>query len=102
MLTARPPATGALMANFETLRSLADYSHNMQAQNRLGALETGLVLIVCGEYLNQLAGGLVMSQNEIMRPQDMGLPNFLPGFDHAAIEALRARETPRGGLTWRG
>ena len=79
----------------ETLRSLADYSHNMQAQNRLGALETGLVLIVCGEYLNQLAGGLVMSQNEIVRPQDMGLPNPLPGFDHAAIDALRAHgDTP--------
>ena len=59
----------------ETLRSLADYSQTMQAQNRLGPLEAGLDLIVAGEYLNQLAGGLVMSQNEIMRPQDMGLPN---------------------------
>ena len=72
-----------------TLAQLADYCADMYAQNRLTALEYHLVHITFGEYLNQLAGGLPMSQGEIVRPADMGLSEPLPGFDSADIIYFR-------------
>jgi (2S)-methylsuccinyl-CoA dehydrogenase len=71
------------------LSQLADYCTDMAAQSRLGALEYHLVHIVFGEYLNQLAGGLPMSQGEIVRPADMGLDDPLPGFDSVDIAYFR-------------
>ena len=71
------------------LTQLSDYCADMSAQSRLGALEYHLVHIVYGEYLNQLAGGLPMSQGEIVRPVDMGLDDPLPGFDSADIVYFR-------------
>ena len=61
----------------------------MQSANRLLALEKNLVLVVYSEYLNQLAGGLAMSQGEIVRPADIGFDDTLPGFDGPAISRLR-------------
>lgn len=72
------------------LTQLADYCADLAAQSRLGALEYHLVHIVYGEYLNQLAGGLPMSQGEIVRPTDMGLTDPLPGFESADIAYFRA------------
>ena len=71
------------------LSQLADYCTDMAAQSRLGALEYHLVHIVFGEYLNQLAGGLPMSQGEFVRPADMGLDDPLPGFDSVDIAYFR-------------
>ncbi|MEC7731637.1 MAG: hypothetical protein VX657_00230, partial [Pseudomonadota bacterium] len=59
------------------LSQLSAYCTDMAAQSRLGALEYHLVHIVFGEYLNQLAGGLPMSQGEFVRPADMGLDDPL-------------------------
>ena len=72
------------------LTQLADYCADLAAQSRLGALEYHLLHIVYGEYLNQLAGGLPMSQGEIVRPTDMGLTDPLPGFESADIAYFRA------------
>ena len=71
------------------LSQLSAYCTDMAAQSRLGALEYHLVHIVFGEYLNQLAGGLPMSQGEFVRPADMGLDDPLPGFDSADIAYFR-------------
>ena len=71
------------------LSQLSAYCTNMAAQSRLGTLEYHLVHIVFGEYLNQLAGGLPMSQGEFVRPADMGLDDPLPGFDSADIAYFR-------------
>ena len=74
----------------ETLRQLSAYSQNMQQADRLGELEINLTLVAYGEYLNQLSGGLPMSQGEIVRPADIGFANGLPGFDGAALKQLMA------------
>jgi (2S)-methylsuccinyl-CoA dehydrogenase len=73
----------------ETLLQLSAYTAEMQSANRLLALEKNLVLVVYSEYLNQLAGGLAMSQGEIVRPADIGFDDTLPGFDGPAISRLR-------------
>ena len=73
----------------ETLLQLSAYTAEMQSANRLLALEKNLVLVVYGEYLNQLAGGLAMSQGEIVRPADIGFDDTLPGFDGPTISRLR-------------
>ena len=74
----------------ETLLQLAAYAHDMQQEKRLGELEINLTLVVFGEYLHQLAGGLAMSQGEMVRPADIGFADGLPGFDTAAIGQLMA------------
>ena len=73
----------------ETLDQMARYAATMQDAHRFGPLEHHLTLIITGEYLSQLQGGLPMSQGEMVRPADMGF-DALPGFDHAAIKDLMA------------
>jgi (2S)-methylsuccinyl-CoA dehydrogenase len=73
----------------ETLDQMARYAATMQDAHRFGPLEQHLTLIITGEYLSQLQGGLPMSQGEMVRPADMGI-DALPGFDHAAIKDLMA------------
>jgi (2S)-methylsuccinyl-CoA dehydrogenase len=73
----------------ETLDQMVRYADTMQNAGRFGALEQHLTLIIVGEYLSQLKGGLPMSQGEIVRPADMGF-EALPGFTHGAITALMA------------
>ena len=73
----------------ETLDQMVRYADTMQTAGRFGALEQHLTLIIVGEYLSQLKGGLPMSQGEIVRPADMGFET-LPGFTHGTITALMA------------
>ena len=71
------------------LGQMRRYVERMQANDALTPLDTQLTLIVVGEYLSQLQGGLPMSQGEMVRPTDMGL-DALPGFDSAAVQQLMA------------
>jgi (2S)-methylsuccinyl-CoA dehydrogenase len=57
----------------EAVRQLAAYAERMQATGRFGETEALLVRIGLGEYLAQIAGGIPMSQGEIVRPADLGL-----------------------------
>jgi (2S)-methylsuccinyl-CoA dehydrogenase len=64
----------AWMATYvEALRQLASYAARMTAEGRFGELEALMVQAAFGEYLSQLAGGVPMSQGEIVRPRDLGL-----------------------------
>ena len=72
----------------ETLAQMSAYASQMN--QRLGELEQNLTLIIFGEYLNQLVGGLPMSQGEIVRPSDLGFADGLPGFDDGDVVHLRA------------
>ena len=74
----------------ETLGQMAAYADEMTAEGRFGELEQELTLVVAGEYLNQLAGGLPMSQGETVRPADLGFAGGLPGFDDSAVKLLMA------------
>jgi len=71
----------------ESLRQLAAYAERMQGS--LGEIEELLVLIGTGEYLAQIAGGIPMSQGEIVRPSDLGLlPQSVAARMGGALEAL--------------
>jgi (2S)-methylsuccinyl-CoA dehydrogenase len=57
----------------EAVRQLTAYAERMTAKGALGELEEHLVRIGLGECLSQIAGGIPMSQGEIVRPADFGL-----------------------------
>jgi (2S)-methylsuccinyl-CoA dehydrogenase len=57
----------------EAIRQLAAYADRMQAEGGLREIEECVIAIGIGEYLAQIAGGIPMSQGEIVRPHDLGL-----------------------------
>ena len=57
----------------EAIVCTAEWGLRLAQGGRLGAAETLLIRIGVGEYLQQLAGGIPMSQNEIFRPEELGL-----------------------------
>jgi (2S)-methylsuccinyl-CoA dehydrogenase len=67
----------------ESVRQLTAYAERMHAGGSLGEIEELLVQIGIGEYLAQIAGGIPMSQGEIVRPADVGL----------SLQAVAARMT---------
>jgi len=74
----------------EGLRRLLDWAERLAGSDRLGTLEGLILQCAFGEYLSQLAGGLPMSQTEIVRPVDLGLSaDAVAAFsDNAAVMTL--------------
>src|SRR5271167_934359 len=58
----------------EAIRQLASYSQRLSEAGSFGEVEELLVRIGAGEYLAQIVGGIPMSQGEIVRLSDLGLP----------------------------
>ncbi len=82
----------------EVVRQLGAYTRRMRKEARLGELEQLLSLAAAGEYLAQIAGGIPMSQTEIVRLRDLGVGArgrraFLAGAAGALIEAGNTVET---------
>ena len=63
-----------LATYMEALRQLAAYAHRLSVANNFDETEELLVRIGAGEYLAQIVGGIPMSQGEIVRLADLGLP----------------------------
>jgi (2S)-methylsuccinyl-CoA dehydrogenase len=57
----------------EAVRQLAAYTERMAGEGTFGEIEEHLVRIGLGEYIAQIIGGIPMSQNEVVRPSDLGL-----------------------------
>ncbi len=57
----------------ESLVQVADWAVGLHSRGELTAFDRLSVQIVFGEYLNQLVHGIPMSQNEIVRPAELGL-----------------------------
>lgn len=57
----------------QALEQMAGYAARMDQEGRFGELEALLVQACFGEYLNQINGGIPMSQVEMIRPSDLGL-----------------------------
>ncbi len=57
----------------EAVRQLAAYTERMAHAGTFGEIEENVVRIALGEYLAQIAGGIPMSQGEMVRPSDLGL-----------------------------
>jgi (2S)-methylsuccinyl-CoA dehydrogenase len=80
----------AWMATYaEALRELSSYAERMTEAGRFGETEDLLVRIGMGEYLDQIFGGISMSQVEIVRPGALGLSGRdLARFRTPAVETL--------------
>jgi len=57
----------------EAVRQLTSYATRMAERGRFGQIEELIVCIGLGEYLAQIAGGIPMSQGEMLRLSDLGL-----------------------------
>src|SRR5215212_5743018 len=80
-----------------SVRELAAYAERMSAEGRFGETEELLTRIGLGEYLDQMFGGIPMSQGEIVRPHALGLTGRdAARFRTEAIETLiEDGNTPR-------
>ncbi|MGL4238729.1 acyl-CoA dehydrogenase family protein [Tabrizicola sp.] len=75
----------------EALRQLQAWAGRLSEAGQFGAMEALILQVGFGEYLNQIAGGLPMSQGEIARLADLGL-SWTPG--EAAARLMAAGNTP--------
>jgi (2S)-methylsuccinyl-CoA dehydrogenase len=85
----------------EALRQMLRWARELQHEKRLGEIEQLILQAAFGEYLAQIAGGIPMSQNEIVRAGDLGLTDddvasFLTPTVRELIAAGTARETRAG------
>ncbi len=81
----------------EALRQMLGWAERCQASGRFGALESLMLQAVYGEYLHQMAGGIAMSQGEIVRPDDLGLSEAdLKVFRTDAVKTLARRGNTTG------
>jgi (2S)-methylsuccinyl-CoA dehydrogenase len=55
------------------LEALLKWARALEERDRLGEAETLLLAIAFGEYAAQIGGGLPISANELVRPQQLGL-----------------------------
>ncbi len=73
----------------EAIRQIASYAERMQGEGRFGEMEALLAQIGTAEYLAQLFGGVMMSQNEIVRLHELGVAEKdLAAFLTPAVRAL--------------
>ncbi|AMN39643.1 isobutyryl-CoA dehydrogenase [Rhodoplanes sp. Z2-YC6860] len=75
----------------EAVRQLAAYAERLSDAGQLSELEELIIRIGLGEYLAQMQGGIPISQNEIVRPADLGLSlSAVAARMNPAVEALIA------------
>lgn len=75
----------------EGLRQMLGWGQRLKEAGQFGELEQLILQAAFGEYLKQLAGGIAISQVEIVRPSDLGVSD----------EALHAFYTPETTLLMR-
>jgi (2S)-methylsuccinyl-CoA dehydrogenase len=85
----------------QALAQMLAWAERLQDAGKLGETEALILQAAYGEYLAQLAGGIAMSQGEIVRHGDLGLPHdslrllFVPAtrdlVAHGATAAVRCR-----------
>src|SRR4051795_4274600 len=72
-----------------SVRELAAYAERMSAEGRFGETEELLVRIGVGEYLDQIFGGIPMSQGEMVRLSALGVPaRDVERYRQEAVETL--------------
>jgi (2S)-methylsuccinyl-CoA dehydrogenase len=84
----------AWLATYVTaLREMLRWAQWLEAEGRLGELEALLLQAAFGEYLQQMTGGIALSQVEIVRPRDLGVgPEMVVALqDDSSVKSLVAR-----------
>ena len=83
---------GWLATYVTALRELFRWAERLGTQGRLAETEKLLLQVGFGEYLSQMAGGIPMSQSEIVRPDDLGIPDdAVHAFTTTAVRELTRR-----------
>ena len=75
------------------LREMLHWAERLEAVGQFGELEQMMLQAAYGEYLNQLAGGIALSQVEVLRPADLGLGED----DVAALQTPAVKKLMAGG-----
>ena len=75
------------------LREMLHWAERLEAAGQFGELEQMMLQAAYGEYLNQLAGGIALSQVEVLRPADLGLGED----DVAALRTPAVKKLMAGG-----
>ncbi len=86
----------------ECLREVRDWAHALDARGAFGEVEQLLARLIGAEYSAQLAGGLPMTQGEIIRPADFGLsspPVSLTGTQGEKTRIVELLRAARGRAT---
>jgi (2S)-methylsuccinyl-CoA dehydrogenase len=79
----------------EALRQMARWAHRLTDEGGFGTFEQNILLCAFGEYLAQMAGGIMMSQNEIARPHDLGVSDTdFANFWRVATDLVTAGNKP--------
>ncbi len=85
-----------LATNVEALRQMLRWARGLARTKSLHDLESLILQAAFGEYLAQIAGGIPMSQSEIVRPGDLGLtPDDVAAFLTPVVRELIAAGTAR-------
>ena len=80
----------------EALRQMVRWARALEHEKRLGEIEKLILAAAFGEYLAQIAGGIPMSQNEIVRVEDLGLSHDdVMGFLTPTVRELIVTGTSR-------
>jgi (2S)-methylsuccinyl-CoA dehydrogenase len=78
------------------LRQMRQWGEALGARGAFGEREQLIVQVAYGEYLAQLAGGIAISQVEIVRPADLGIG--ASALDTPSVRALIAANTSAARL----
>jgi (2S)-methylsuccinyl-CoA dehydrogenase len=83
----------AWMATYvEALRRMRLWAERLQSSGNLRELDALMLQMAFGEYLSQLAGGIALSQGEVVRLADLGLGDAeLDAFRRPEVAALMRR-----------
>ncbi|WP_422364948.1 acyl-CoA dehydrogenase family protein [Pelagibius sp.] len=74
------------------LRETLAWAERLEAAGQFGELEQLMLQAAYGEYLNQLWGGLALSQVEVLRPADLGMSDDdIHALYTPAVQALTGR-----------
>ncbi|MCK8485118.1 acyl-CoA/acyl-ACP dehydrogenase [Aliiroseovarius sp. S2029] len=81
----------------ESLRQMNAWASRLNDDGKLGEMEQLILQIAFGEYLAQIKGGIMMSQNEMARLSDMGIDGA--ALDTDAIDTLIAAGNSQAART---
>ncbi len=82
----------------EALRQMQAWALRLSTDGRFGEMEGLILQIAFGEYLNQIHGGIAMSQGEVARLQDLGLTPDTAGAAAVCLMATGNTVTTRTRL----
>ena len=81
----------------ETLREVANWARALSGAGKFGEIETLLAKVLVSEYAAQLAGGVAMTQVEIIRPANFGVAAPAVTLSVTQAEKTRLAELLRDG-----